>query len=195
MKTEKKKCTKCKRFLLFECFKNKKKSQLTKCCVKCLDGCKKLRQQVKCKHGRQRSHYKDCDRSQVCEHNKQRPQCKDCIGSQICGHSKQKSIYKGCGGGQVCEHSKRRSICICKDCGRSQICEYNRKRSKCKDCGGSQICKHNKIKSSCPIYDPPGHLAGVVRSHVYTALKNDKEMSSTECLGCNIETFKKHIEQ
>ena len=25
--------------------------------------------------------------------------------------------------------------------------------------------------------------------------KNDKEMSSTEYLGCNIETFKKHIEQ
>ena len=25
--------------------------------------------------------------------------------------------------------------------------------------------------------------------------KNDKEMSSTEYLGCNIETFKQHIEQ
>ena len=30
---------------------------------------------------------------------------------------------------------------------------------------------------------------------VYTALKNDKEMGSTEYLGCNIETFKQHIEQ
>ena len=27
------------------------------------------------------------------------------------------------------------------------------------------------------------------------ALKNNKEMSSTEYLGCNTETFKKHIEQ
>ena len=26
-------------------------------------------------------------------------------------------------------------------------------------------------------------------------MKNDKEMGSTEYLGCNIETFKKHIEQ
>ena len=26
-------------------------------------------------------------------------------------------------------------------------------------------------------------------------MKNDKEMSSTEYLGCNIETFKKHTEQ
>ena len=29
----------------------------------------------------------------------------------------------------------------------------------------------------------------------YTSLKKDKEMSSTEYLGCNIETFKNHIEQ
>ena len=29
----------------------------------------------------------------------------------------------------------------------------------------------------------------------YTALKKNKEMSSTEYLGCNIETFRNHIEQ
>ena len=34
-----------------------------------------------------------------------------------------------------------------------------------------------------------------MRCRVYIALKNDKEMSSTEYLGCNIETFKRHIEQ
>ena len=39
-----------------------------------------------------------------------------------------------------------------------------------------------------------GHLAGVVRHRVYAALKNDKDMSSTGYLGCNIKTFKKHIE-
>ena len=43
--------------------------------------------------------------------------------------------------------------------------------------------------------DPLGHLTGVVRACVYIALKNDNEISSTEYLGCNIETFKKHIEQ
>ena len=49
-------------------------------------------------------------------------------------------------------------------------------------------------KSICRC-DPLGHLAGVERHRIYTALKNDKEMSSAEYLGCNIETFKKHVEQ
>ena len=136
MKMEKKQCTKCKHFLLFECFKNKKTSRLTKCCIKCLE---KSKQQAKCKHGRKRSY--------------------------------------------------------CKDCGGSQICEHNKIKSSCKDCGGGQICEHSKIKSQYKECDPLGYLAGVARGRVYTALKNDKEMSSTEFLRCNIETFKKHIEQ
>ena len=98
-----------------------------------------------------------------------------------------------CGGSQICGHNKRRSTC--KDCGEGGICEHNQKRSKCKDCGGSQTFEYNKERSTCPTCDPLGHLAGVVRSRVYIALKNYKEMSSTEYLGCNIETFKKHIEQ
>ena len=60
---------------------------------------------------------------------------------------------------------------------------------------GGGICEHIKIKSQWKDCDPPRHLAGVVRHRIYDALKNDKEMSSTEYLGCNIETFKQHIEQ
>ena len=52
-----------------------------------------------------------------------------------------------------------------------------------------------KERLTCPTCDPLGHLVGVVRSRIYTALKNDKEMSPTEYLGWNIETSKKHIEQ
>ena len=73
--------------------------------------------------------------------------------------------------------------------------EHNKIRSNCLFCGGSQICEHNKQRSSCKDCDPLRNLAGVVRGRVYIALKNDKEMSSTEYLGCNIETFQKHIEQ
>ena len=47
----------------------------------------------------------------------------------------------------------------------------------------------------CSTCDPLGHLAGVVRGRVFIALKNDKEMSSTEYLGCNMELFNEHIEQ
>ena len=84
---------------------------------------------------------------------------------------------------------------MCKDCGGSQICVHNKIKSICKDCGGGHICEHNKKSSACPMSDPLGHLAGVIQCRVYAALKNDKEMSFKEYLGCNIETLKKHIEQ
>ena len=135
----------------------------------------KSRQQTKCKHGRQRPYCKDCGGSQICEHNKQGSKCKDCGGSQVCGHNKIKSSCKDCGGGGICEH--------------------NKKISQCKDCGGGGICERNKIKSQCKDCDPLGHLAAVVRHRIYAALKNDKEMDSKEYLGCNIEVFKKHMEQ
>ena len=150
MKMEKKQYTQCKK-------DNLRGRQLAKCCLKCLDICKRSRQQNKCEHRRQRS------------------KCKDC------------------GGDHICEHNKIKSQCLF--CGRSQICEHNKRRSTCKDCGGGHICEHKKLRSDCPTCDPLGHLAGVVRNRIYIALKNDKEMSSTEYLGCNIETFKKHIEQ
>ena len=175
MKMEKKQCTKCNFFLLLKEFKvNLHTGQLTNCCVKSLDNCKKLRQQTKCKHGRQRSQCKDCGGSQICEQNNQKSKCKGCCGSQICKHNKQKPQCKNCGGSQICGHNKRRSVCL--------FC-------------GSQIREHNKIKSSCKDCNPFGHFARVAQSRVYIALKNDKEMSSTEYIGCNIETFKKHIEQ
>ena len=228
MKMEKKQCTQCKKDLEISLF-NLGRGQLTKCCIKCLDVCKKSRQRTKCEHARQKSKCKDCGGSQICEHNKQRSQCKDrgesqicehnkiksrcqgcgrsqicehskiisgckdCGRSQICEHSKIRSICKDCGGCQICEHNKRRSQC--KDCGGDQICEHNKRRSRCKDCGRGQVCEHNKQRSDCPTCDPLGHLAGVVRHRIYAALKNDKEMSSTEYLRCNIKTFKKHTEQ
>ena len=89
--------------------------------------------------------------------------------------------------------TSKRSRCLF--CGRSQISEHNKIKSGCKGCGGSQICEHKKQTSICPTCDPLGQLAGVVWRRVYIALKSDKEMSSTEYLGCNIETFKQHIEQ
>ena len=110
-----------------------------------------------------------------------------------CKHGRERSKYKYCGEGQICEHKKIKSQCIF--CGVSQICEHRKRRSICIFYGGAHICEHGKQRSSCPTCDLLGHLAGVVRHRVYTALKNDKEMSSTEYLGCNIEAFKKHIEQ
>ena len=118
--------------------------------------------------------------------------CISCLEKKKCIHGKQRPRCKICGGSQICEHDKRKSLCkICKG---SQICEHLREKSRCKICGGSSICKHDRRKSACKECDPQGHLASVVRSQVKKALKHDKEMTSTEYLGCDIKTFKAHIE-
>jgi hypothetical protein len=108
-------------------------------------------------------------------------------------HGKIRSQCKDCGGSSICEHGKIRSQC--KDCGGSSICEHGKIRSQCKDCGGSSICEHGKIRSTCKDCDFSGYLGSIVRSRVYQALKHDKELSSKEYLGCDMETLKKHIEQ
>ena len=74
-------------------------------------------------------------------------------------------------------------------------CEHVRQRSYCKGCGGGEICEQGRQRSKCPTCDPLGHLTGVVQCRVHAALKNDKEMSSIEYLGCNIEALKQNIEQ
>ena len=102
-----------------------------------------------------------------------RSECKDCGGSQICEHNKRRSQCKDCGGSQICEHNRIKSQCLF--CGRSQIYEHNKTRSQRKDCDGSQIFEHNNIKSGCKDCDHPGHLAGVLRHHIYTALKTIKK--------------------
>ena len=50
------------------------------------------------------------------------------------------------------------------------------------------------MRSSCKICDPTGHLGSIVRIRIDDALKYNKEMCSTEYLGCNIEKFREHIE-
>ena len=48
-------------------------------------------------------------------------------------------------------------------------------------------------RQSCKHCNPAGYLAKAVRWQVRDAMKYNKEMSSTEYLGCDIETFKAHI--
>jgi hypothetical protein len=146
-----------------------------------------------CEHNRQKSTCKDCGGSSICEHNRQKSTCKDCGGSQICEHGKKKTHCKDCGGSQICEHNRQKTHC--KDCGGSQICEHNIHKSSCKDCGGSQICEHNRRKSICKICDFPSYLSGIVRKRIRHSLKSNKELSSKEYLGCNIDEFKNHIEK
>ncbi len=55
-------------------------------------------------------------------------------------------------------------------------------------------CEHGTEKRRCKICDPQGHLKYTVSLRVHTALKANKSKKSIEYLGCDIETFKKHIE-
>jgi len=201
----------------YKCEHNRQKNRCKECggCGICEHNrqkilCKECGGSGICEHNKRKSQCKDCGGSQICEHNKRKSKCKDCRGSEICEHNRQKYLCKECGGSNICEHNKQKSTCkecvgseicehnkrksTCKDCGGSQICEHNRLKHNCKDCGGSNICEHNRIKTACKECDPIGHLSHIVRNSVNKSLKDNKELSSKDYLGCNIEELKMHIE-
>ena len=176
MEETKSKCPKCR------CWRNNeefiKKDKVLKTCLKCRQNGVKSNEKNKCEHGRQRN------------------KCKDCGGSQICEHGRQRNTCKDCGGASICEHGRQRNTC--KDCGGSQICEHGRLRSQCKDCGGSQICEHKRQRRQCQICNFNLCLINLQRQHIkrcfqYTCLKKTK--SSIKYLGCDIDTFIRHMEK
>ena len=189
---ERKQCGKCKVNLPLTHFKTKRDETRSKHCIKCLDVAKAQREKSKCEHGRRRSSCKECGGGSICEHGRRRSTCKDCGGGSVCEHKRQRSTCKDCGGSSICEHKRERSKC--KECGGGSVCEHKRQRSQCKDCGGGGICEHKRERSKCKECDPNGHLAHIVRNSVSYALKKDKDLSSQEYLGCNIDTFREHIE-
>ena len=164
---ESRQCTKCKKTLLLDLFRmHQRTGQYTKYCINCLDNEKKYIEKNKCKHG------------------KQRPKCKD----PECD-----------GGGAFCNHGKQRYQCRDPQCeGGGSFCKHhNIQKSNCRDplCGGGgSFCTHNKIKYQCPICDPIGHLASIVRSRIWKALKGNKELHSTEYTQCTTEQLREHIE-
>ena len=61
-------------------------------------------------------------------------------------------------------------------------------------CEGGSVCEHKKLRIDCRICDPLGFLAKRVSGHVRRALRSDKSKRSIEYLGCDIETYKKYLE-
>ena len=110
-----------------------------------------------------------------------------------CEHGREKSQCKDCGGSCICEHGRQRSVC--KECGGASICEHGKLRSTCKECGGGSICEHGKLRKTCKDCDFKGYLSNIVRGRVYKSLKHDKELSSKEYLGCEVDVLKEHIEK
>ena len=145
---EYKKCASCKTLKNVSNYKINKGKHL-KCCINCLEKSKKIKENMKCIHKKQKSHCKECGGSQICIHNKYKPQCKECGGVAICIHDRRRSQCKDCSGSQICIHNKRGAEC--RECNGSSICIHNRNKSRCKECGGSQICLHNKRKTDCKV--------------------------------------------
>ena len=59
---------------------------------------------------------------------------------------------------------------------------------------GKDKCEHDTSKHRCRICDAGGHLRHIVAGHVFNALKSDKSKHTIEYLGCDIATFREHIE-
>ena len=154
--------------------------------------CKMCKGGSVCPHGRQKSYCRDCHGSQICIHDKRKGTCKDCKGNQICSHGKIKTCCKDCDGGSICGHGRVRSHC--RECGGGSFCSHDKIRSRCKDCRGGSVCEHNIQKSSCKECDFDNYLARLVRRRIHHALKSDKNKKSLDYLGCDVETFKKHME-
>ena len=91
-----------------------------------------------------------------------------------------------------CPHNRQKSEC--KECGGNSICEHQKIKWRCKECNGNSICEHQRIRSKCRECNPEGHLASLVRSRVFKALKKEKSKSSLEYLGTDISFFRKYIE-
>jgi len=194
MEETKSKCPRCR------CWRNNedfiKNNKVLKTCENCRENSKKSNEKNKCEHGRRRNECLECGGASICEHKRIRSSCIECDGSQVCEHKRIRSKCIECGGASICEHKRQRSFCI--ECGGNQICEHKRQRSSCIECDGSQICEHKRERNKCQICNFNLYLVNLQRQHIkrcfqYTCLKKTK--SSIKYLGCDINTFIRHMEK
>ena len=68
-------------------------------------------------------------------------------------------------------------------------------KSACVKCKGGSICEHEKKKSECKDCNFNGYLYEKARKRIKHALKNSKSKKSIEYLGCDITTFREHLEK
>jgi hypothetical protein len=56
-------------------------------------------------------------------------------------------------------------------------------------------CEHESNRQTCKVCNPSGHLKELVSSRIRSALKSNKCKGSLEYLGCDIPTFRDHLEK
>jgi len=74
-------------------------------------------------------------------------------------------------------------------------CEHGMRRCRCKSCGGTSICEHGRLRERCKHCNPTGHLKSICSNRVYKALTRDKEMPTSDYIGCNTNDLRSHIEE
>lgn len=167
-------------------FNQRRNGTHNKTCIGCL-------QSYICPHGVRPAICSICDGSRLCPHGKVKCRCRQCGGASYCEHGRKRTECRDCGGGARCSHNKLRSTC--RDCNGGSFCEHGKRKSCCRECKGGSICVHGVRKSECRLCDPIGHLRSLVSCRIKRALKDNKSKHTIEYLGCDIETFKQHIEQ
>jgi hypothetical protein len=68
-------------------------------------------------------------------------------------------------------------------------------KSACVKCQGGSTCEHKKKKTECKDCNFTGYLYQKARKRIKHALKKSKSKKSIEYLGCDIATFKEHLEK
>lgn len=179
-------CGSCRIEKRFVEFNQKRNGTYNTTCIKCL-------QLNVCPHGLRPTICHVCDGSRLCPHGRSKCKCRACGGASFCEHGRKRTECRDCGGGARCSHNRLRSKC--RECNGSSFCVHGKRKSRCHKCNGGSICVHSIHKSDCRTCDPIGHLKGLVSSRIKRALKGNKTQHSIEYLGCDIETFKRHIEQ
>lgn len=169
-------CNKCFIVKDKKYFKLRKTGEYNKQCIDCNSKQLDYLEINKCSHGYlNKSCCRECNGSSYCVHNKVRTYCADCNGGSLCEHNTRKDRCKLCrSGNQFCEHDKLRTLCLVCDGG--SFCEHKTRRTRCIECNFS------------------GFLKDKVSSRIQKALKNKKSLCSIEYLGCDIGSFKKHLE-
>lgn len=148
----------------------------------------------KCEHGVIKTQCPDCNNHLKCPHGyKRRKSCKICRPERFCKeHNRIKQRCKMCGNG-MCKHGRTRYRCA--QCNNIKKCPCGHYFTKCSKCNG---CEHGKNIWRCLVCKPKNALASLVRGRICNALRSStciKDRGTIEYLGCDIETFKKHIEE
>ena len=194
--TELKRCSNCKCTQLLEThFIKNRKGEYMKTCNRCRESCKKNRY----KHVAYKKQYAINNKEKIAEYKKQHYQeNKEKIAERVKEYrdnNKEKiaeSVKK------YYENNKEKITEINKkyyEDNKEKIIkraiEYQRQYYKDK----RHHCEHETEKYTCKICNPKGHLKMLVTSRVREALQSKKNKSSLEYLGCDIETFRTHLEK